>query len=165
MVTHPDPQQILIIGGGDGGTLKETLRYPIERVKMVEIDPDVITVAKKYFPWLLHSLEDKRTEILTAEGREYLDTSQDNYDIVLVDSSESVGPSKILHERSFFEQVRDRLAPVPTYPGGNWCCVYLSRQVDPFALRREPPPGLKYYNQAIHKAAFALPNYLQKLLK
>ncbi len=165
MVTHPDPQQILIIGGGDGGTLKETLRYPIERVKMVEIDPDVITVAKKYFPWLLHSLEDKRTEILTAECREYLDTSQDNYDIVLVDSSESVGPSKIRHERSFFEQVRDRLAPVPTYPGGNWCYVYLSRQVDPFALRREPPPGLKYYNQDIHKAAFALPNYLQKLLK
>ncbi len=202
LVTHPDPQQILIIGGGDGGTLKETLRYPIERVKMVEIDPDVIAVAKKYFPWLLHSLEDKRTEVLTAEGKKYLDTSQDNYDIVFVDSSEPVGPSKILHERSFFELVRDRLAPsgivcaqmgapffqmesmkrakdnlkdvfeivrfylapVPTYPGGNWCYVYLSRQVDPFALRREPPPGLKYYNQAIHKAAFALPNYLQKIL-
>lgn len=203
MITHPDPRKVLIVGGGDGGALKETLRYPIEQVKMVEIDPDVITVAKKYFPWLLPSLEDERAEIVIADGREYLESTQDKYDIVIVDSSEPVGPSKTLHERSFFELIKDRLdnsgiacaqmgapffqteslkrakddlkdvfgivrfylAPVPTYPGGNWCYVYLSDQVDPFALRRESPPGLKYFNQDIHKAAFALPNYLQKILK
>lgn len=203
LVTHSDPQQILIIGGGDGGALKETLRYPIERVKMVEIDPDVIAAAKKYFPWLLPSLEDERADILIADGKEFLEDSQDKYDVVFIDSSEPVGPSVILHERSFFELVKDRLnlsgiacaqmgapffqmeslkrakndlkdvfeivrfylAPVPTYPGGNWYFVYLSDQVDPFVLKKEPPQGLKYYNQDIHKAAFALPNYLQKLLK
>ena len=203
MVAHPNPQLILIIGGGDGGALKETLRYPIELARMVEIDPDVLAVAKQYFPWLSPCMKDTRTEVITAEGREYLETTQDKYDIVFVDSSEPVGPSVTLHERSFFELVKDRLtpsgivcaqmgapffqteslkrakndlkgvfeivrfylAPVPTYPGGNWCYVYLSDEVDPFALRREPPPDLKLYNQDIHKAAYALPNYLQKILK
>jgi spermidine synthase len=203
MVAHPNPRKILIIGGGDGGALKETLRYPIERVRMVEIDPEVIAVSKKYFPWLIPCLKDRRTEILVAEGREYLETSEDKYDIVFVDSSEPVGPSVTLHEKSFFPLVKERLAPsgivcaqmgapffqvqslkraksdingvfdivrfylapVPTYPGGNWCYVFLSDQVDPFALKRKSPSGLEYYNQDIHKAAFALPNYLQKILK
>lgn len=203
LVTQPDPRRILIIGGGDGGALKETLRYPVNSVRMVEIDPDVIATAKKYLPWLQTCMEDKRTEIEIAEGREYLEGSLDKYDIVFVDSSEPVGPSVTLHERDFFELVKKRLgpsgivcaqmgspffhleslkrakddlidvfmivrfycAPVPTYPGGNWCYVYLSDQVDPFGLKRESPSGLKYYNQNIHKASFALPNYLQKVLK
>jgi spermidine synthase len=203
MVTHPDPRQILIIGGGDGGALKQTLRHPIEKVRMVEIDPDVIAVAKKYFPWLLPSLEDERADILIADGKQFLEDSQAKYDIVFVDSSEPVGPSVTLHERNFYELIKDRLAPqgiacaqmgapffqmaslkrakndlkdvfgivrfylapVPTYPGGNWCYVYLSDQVDPFAIKREPPLDLQYYNPEIHKAAFALPNYLQKILK
>jgi len=203
MLTHPDPRQILIIGGGDGGALKQTLRYPIEGVRMVEIDPDVIAVAKQYFPWLVSCLEDKRAEVVTAEGREYLEGTPDKYDIVFVDSSEPVGPSVTLHKRNFFELVKNRLtpsgiacaqmgapffqmeslkrakyelkdvfkivrfylAPVPTYPGGNWCYVYLSDHVDPFKVKREPPPDLKYYNPEIHKAAFALPNYLQEILK
>lgn len=202
-VTHPDPKRVLIIGGGDGGSLKQALRYPFKSVRMVEIDPDVIDAAKKFFPWLLPGLQDKRTEIITAEGREYLEKSPDKYDIVYVDSSEPMGPSVTLHERNFFEIVKDRLspsgivcaqmgapffqmealkrakdgiegvfkiarfylAPVPTYPGGNWCYVFLSDQADPFALRREPPEDLKYYNHDIHKAAFALPNYLREILE
>jgi len=203
MITHPDPRRILIVGGGDGGALKQTLRYPIENVRMVEIDPDVIAVAKKYFPWLLPSLEDKRSNIVIADGREFLEHSHDKYDVVFIDSSEPVGPSVTLHERNFYKLIKDRLAPqgiacaqmgapffqmeslkrakndlkdvfgivrfylapVPTYPGGNWCYVYLSDHVDPFAIKREPPPNLKYYNPDIHTAAFALPNYLQEILK
>ncbi len=203
MVTHPDPQQILIIGGGDGGALRQTLRYPVQSVRMVEIDPDVIAVAKKYFPWLLPSLEDKRADIVIADGRVYLEESKDRYDVVFIDSSEPVGPSVSLHKRNFYKLIKDRLAPrgiacaqmgapffqmkslkrakkdledvfgivrfylapVPTYPGGNWCYVYLSDEVDPFAIKTEPPPDLEYYNPDIHRAAFALPNYLQKILK
>lgn len=203
MVSHPDPRRILIIGGGDGGALKEALRYPVERVEMVEIDPDVIAVAKKYFPWLLRGLGDERTEVVNAEGRAFLEKSKEKYDVVLVDSSEPVGPSVTLHERGFFQLVKDRLtsagiacaqmgapffqmeslgkakndlkdvfdivrfylAPVPTYPGGNWCYVYLSDKTDPFDLKRDPPSGLKYYNENIHRAAFALPNYLREILE
>jgi spermidine synthase len=203
MAAHPMPRQVLIIGGGDGGALKQTLLYPIEKVRMVEIDPDVIEVSKKYFPWLLPSLEDERADIVVAEGKEFLIDSEDLYDVIFIDSSEPVGPSVSLHEKNFYKLIRDKLAPhgiacaqmgapfcqtdslknakndlkdvfgivrfylapVPTYPGGSWCYVYLSDEVDPFALKRNPPPGLKYYNQEIHKASFALPNYLQKILK
>jgi spermidine synthase len=203
MVTHSDPRHILIIGGGDGGALRQTLRYPVEEVRMVEIDPDVIAVAKKYFPWLLPGLEDERAHIVIADGREFLEDSQDKYDVVFIDSSEPVGPSVSLHERDFYKLIKERLAPqgvacaqmgspffqteslkrakndlkhvfeivrfylapVPTYPGGNWCYVYLSDQADPFAIKREPSPDLQYYNPEIHQAAFALPNYLQKILK
>ncbi len=203
MVTHPNPQHVLIIGGGDGGALKETLLYPVKRTKLVEIDADVLAIAKKYFPWLLASLADERADVVTADGSEYLEGSKDAYDIVFVDSSEPVGPSVPLHERHFFKLIKDRLnprgiacaqmgspffqldalkrarkdlkdvfkivrffvAPVPTYPGGNWCYVFLSDEIDPLNLKRKPPPGLKYYNPDIHRAAFALPNYLQKILK
>jgi spermidine synthase len=203
LIAHPDPRQILIIGGGDGGALRQILLHPVERVRMVEIDPDVIAVAKKYFPWLLPSLDDERASIVTADGRKFLGDSQEKYDVVFIDSSEPIGPSVTLHERSFYELIKDRLAPdgiacaqmgapffqveslkrakddlqcvfgivrfyiapVPTYPGGNWCYVYLSDQVDPFVFKREPPPDLQYYNHEIHRAAFALPNYLQKILK
>jgi len=203
MVTHSDPRQVLIIGGGDGGALKQALCHPIEEVRMVEIDPDVIAVAKKYFPWLLPSLEDERTSIVIADGRKFLEDSRGEYDVVFIDSSEPIGPSVTLHERSFYKLIKDSLspqgiacaqvgapffqmeslkrakndledifrivrfylAPVPTYPGGNWCYVYLSDQVDPFAIKREPPTDLLYYNLEIHKAAFALPNYLRKILK
>ena len=202
MVTHPDPRSVLIIGGGDGGALKETLHYPIEKVRLVEIDPDVIAVAKQYFPWLLPCLEDERADIVIADGREFLEDSQDKYDVVFIDSSEPEGPSVVLHERNFYKLLKDRLAPhgiacaqmgapffqteslkrakdelkdvfgiirfflapVPTYPGGNWCYVYLTDGVDPFAIKREPPQDLQYYNLEIHKAAFALPNYLRKIL-
>ena len=203
MVTHPDPRHILIIGGGDGGALRQILRHPIVEARMVEIDPDVIAVAKKYFPWLLPSLKDERTEILIADGKEFLEDSQDKYDVVFIDSSEPVGPSVTLHERNFYKLIKDKLAPhgiacaqmgapffqmeslnrakndlkdifemvrfylapVPTYPGGKWCYVYLSDEVDPFAIKREPPSELKYYNLEIHKAVFALPNYLLEILK
>jgi spermidine synthase len=203
MVTHPTPKQILIIGGGDGGALRQTLQYPVEKVRMVEIDPAVIEASKKYFPWLLPSLEDERADLVIADGKEFLAESDETYDVIFIDSSEPVGPSVTLHEKNFYNLIRARLAsqgiacvqmgapffqieslkaakndlkdvfkivrfylaPVPTYPGGNWCYAYLSDEVDPFALRRNPPKDLKYYNQEIHKAAFALPNYIHKILK
>lgn len=203
MVTHPAPRNVLIIGGGDGGALKQVLSHPVEKGRMVEIDPVVIEAAKKFFPWLLPCLEDDRSELLVSDGKEYLEMSQDRYDIVYVDSSEPVGPSATLHEKNFYALIKKRLAPkgiacaqmgapffqqeslrrakndlkdvfkfvrfyvapVPTYPGGNWCYVYLSDQTDPLAIKRDPPTDLEYYNLGIHKAAFALPNYLQKILE
>lgn len=110
-VTHPLPQNILIIGGGDGGGLKEVLRYPIEHVCLVEIDPSVVEVSKKYFPWLSPSLEDKRSELLIADGREFLLKTDKKFDVVFVDSSDPVGPSLPLHEEGFFEELKNDLNP------------------------------------------------------
>ena len=202
-VTHPDPQKVLIIGGGDGGVLKEVLRYPIEKAKLVEIDPQVIKVSKKYFPWLKSCLKDSRAEIVVADGKIFLQNSDQTFDIILVDSSEPVGPSISLHEETFYRALKSRLAahgvaclqmaspfyhseaivktnavldelfqvarlytaPVPTYPGGLWCFSFLSDKLNPLAIKRKPPVGLKYFNQDIHRAAFALPNFLKEKLK
>ncbi len=200
-VTHPSPQNILIIGGGDGGVLKEILRYPIKNACLVEIDQQVIDVSKEYFPWLLPSLEDERTELVIADGSEFIEKTDKKFDIILIDSSDPTGPSVSLHERDFYEKLKRCLnidgivasqagspfyhpesikkkdvflkklfkivcfymSPVPTYPGGSWCFVFLSDGVQPLKIKRDPPRGLKYFNLAIHQAAFSLPNFLKDL--
>jgi spermidine synthase len=108
-MTHPSPKDILVIGGGDGGALKEILRYPVETVCHVEIDAQVIEVGKDYFPWLSPCLDDKRVELIIADGLEFLKEEDRAFDIVFVDSSEPVGPSISLHRRDFYEIVKKRL--------------------------------------------------------
>ncbi len=110
-IAHPSPQKILVIGGGDGGGLKEILRYPVKHVHLVEIDPLVIEVSKKYFPWLSPSLEDKRSELHISDGREFLKHTDKKFDIVIVDSSDPVGPSQSLHEKDFYKDIKNRLRP------------------------------------------------------
>ncbi|UCC38316.1 MAG: polyamine aminopropyltransferase [Candidatus Aminicenantes bacterium] len=201
LVAHPSSQNILVIGGGDGGALKEILRYPIKYACLVEIDPKVIDVSKEYFPWLSPSLEDERTELIIADGIEFIEKADKKFDIVFVDSSDPTGPSASLHERDFYEKLKKCLnlegivvsqagspfyhlesikkkdaflkklfknvcfytSPVPTYPGGSWCFVFLSDEVQPLKIKRDPPRGLKYFNLDIHKAAFSLPNFLKDL--
>jgi spermidine synthase len=202
LLTHPLPQDILIIGGGDGGALKEILRYPVKRVWLVEIDSQVIEVSKKFFPWLSPCLEDERVELVVADGNEFIQKRKREFDVVLVDSSDPVGPSSRLHEEEFYQRIRRRLnpvgvvvaqsgsplyhldeirkksvflkkvfrvvrfytGPVPTYPGGNWCYVYLSDKITPPMIKRDPPAGLKYFNPQIYKTAFSLPNFLKEEL-
>ena len=198
--THPSPQNILVIGGGDGGALKEILRYPVETVCHVEIDAQVIEVGKKFFPWLSPCLKDKRVDLVIADGLEFLKETERTFDIIFVDSSEAVGPSVSLHRQDFYETAKKHLngeeavvvaqvgsplyhlefikqcsatfkeifkavqfyvGPAPSYPGGSWCYAFLSDNVDPLVLKRDPLPGLKCYNRDIHQAAFTLPPYLK----
>jgi spermidine synthase len=197
--THSSPQNILVIGGGDGGALKEILLYPVESVCHVEIDAQVIEVGKEYFPWLSPCLKDKRVDLVIADGLEFLNETERTFDIIFVDSSEPVGPSVALHRRDFYERAKKRLneeavvvaqigsplyhlefirecsatfkeifktvrfyvGPAPSYPGGSWCYAFLSYNVDPLVLQRDPPPGLKCYNRDIHQAAFALPPFMK----
>ncbi len=198
-VTHPNPETALIIGGGDGGALRETLRYPIKHACLVEIDRQVIDVCRKYFYWLSSVLQDQRVEIIVADGREFVLRTDRKFDIVFVDSSDPVGPSISLHEKDFYKKMKKCLnpeavviaqvsspfyhpefirkkddflkklfpivcffiVPAPAYPGGNWCFVFLSDKIHPSQIKRDPSPGLKYFNLDIHRASFAMPNYLK----
>jgi spermidine synthase len=198
--THPSPKNVLLIGGGDGGALKEILRYPVESVCHVEIDAQVIEIGKEYFPWLSPCLKDKRVDLVIADGLEFLKETERTFDIIYVDSSDPVGPSVSLHRQDFYETtkkhlngeegvvvaqigsplyhlefigncsatfqeifktVRFYLGPTPSYPGGSWCYTFLSDNVDPLVLRREPLPGLKCYDRDIHQAAFRLPPFIK----
>jgi spermidine synthase len=105
-LSHPEPRSVLIIGGGDGGVLKEVLRYPVENVCLVEIDPQVIKVSQEYFSWLSPCLKDERTELIIADGTEFIGQTNKTFDIVCVDSSEPVGPSASLHEEDFYQNMK-----------------------------------------------------------
>jgi spermidine synthase len=202
LLRHPRPRRVLIIGGGDGGALREVLRHPVERATLVEIDGRVIDVCKAHFGWLRPALRDGRAEIVVGDGNAFLETSGELFDVILVDSSDPVGPSTVLHQRAFYAKVKRALrpggiaaaqagallfhldshrrknaflkdlfrharfytGPAPTYPGGAWCYVFCSDRVPPLGRLRKTPPGLRYYNPQIHRAAFALPNLLAEKL-
>lgn len=202
LVAHPGPERVLIIGGGDGGALREVLRYPLRRAVLVEIDPRVIQISKAHFPWLTPALADDRSELVIDDGRAFVEKTEEKFDLVFVDSSDPIGPSLALHEKSFFESLKRRLnhdgivtaqlgsplyqrpsiarsvkflkeifrmvqvymSPVPTYPGGVWCYGFLSDEIRALDIRREPFTALKYYNAEIHRASFALPNFLKDIL-
>jgi len=110
-VTHPSPGTVLILGGGDGGALKEVLRYPVKRVGHVEIDREVLAVAKKHFPWLSEVENDSRYELYVDDGAEFLRRTEEKFDVVLIDSSEPIGPSAALHNRPFYESLKRCLNP------------------------------------------------------
>lgn len=110
MVAHPDPRKILVIGGGDGGTIRELLRYPVEKISLVEIDPDVIEVSKRFFPNLSHSLNSEKLEIINSDGAEFLKDSPEIFDIIIVDSSDPVGPSLSLFTENFVDSVISHLS-------------------------------------------------------
>jgi len=111
MMTHPDPKRILIIGGGDGGVLREVLRHPIEKAVLVEIDDQVLDVSEKYFPWLAAAKKDPRAEIIVDDGNVYIENASCSFDVVLIDSSDPVGPSSVLHARDFYIRLKKILSP------------------------------------------------------
>jgi spermidine synthase len=100
--SHPSPEEILIIGGGDGGALREILRYNVRRVNLVEIDEKVIEISKKFFPKLSSSFDDPRVKVIIANGAEYVKDLKEKFDILIVDSSDPIGPSKALFEKDFY---------------------------------------------------------------
>ena len=110
LVTHPDPRNVLIIGGGDGGALREVLRYGcVEHAWLVEIDSQVVEVARTYFPWLKPALKDPRSELVVDDGVRFIAQTGHKFDVVIIDSSDPVGPSSPLHSREFYESLKKRL--------------------------------------------------------
>ncbi len=111
MAGHPKPADVLIIGGGDGGALREVLRYPVRSATLVEIDARVIEVCRKYLPSLSCSFGDRRVEVRIADGSRFIREPGRLFDVILVDSSDPVGPSLVLHQRNFYAGIKRRLKP------------------------------------------------------
>lgn len=108
--THPHPRHLLVIGGGDGGTIREVLKHSsIEQIDLVEIDARVIEVCETYFPQVSNRLKDPKVRLRIEDGVTFVKKSKNSYDIVLVDSTDPVGPAKGLFERVFFEDLFDCL--------------------------------------------------------
>jgi spermidine synthase len=219
MITHvplqlaPHVNNVLVIGGGDGGTVREILRYAhIKNVTMVEIDEAVVRASKEHLPQLAASLEDSRLNLIIEDGIKFAATAgNETYDFIILDSSDPVGPAKGLFSSEFFKNIHRILKPqgflvaqsesprfnhaafvelnqclksifksvhcflafIPTYPTGMWSFTLTSKeQINPVsnldmskAETFSEKENLQYYNAEVHKAAFALPTYVKKMLK
>ncbi len=213
ILAHGQVRHVLVIGGGDGGTIREVLKHDnVERVVMVEIDRNVIEASRLHLPALSESFSHPKLDLRIGDGVEHVaHISPEAYDIIIIDGSDPRGPAARLFsdeflrnckralrpngvlvaqgESPFFnremfielnsrlkeifekEKVRTLLFHIPTYPSGIWSFQLASkgnvdpRNVDPesIALFEHKHP-LQYYNYKVHKASFALPNYLKEML-
>jgi len=111
LLIHPNPQKILIIGGGDGGALREVLKHnTVKNVILVDIDKNIIDLVEKYIPSVPQtSFRDPRVKIVIMDGRKYIEVSEDKYDVIIVDVTDPSGPSSLLYTFEFYKYISDKL--------------------------------------------------------
>jgi len=110
LFVHPNPKRVLIIGGGDGGTLRETLKHPsVEEVHLVEIDERVIDASRKYMPELSVGFDDPRAKVVIRDGIEYVAEVKGAYDVILIDAPDPEGAAVGLFSTDFYANARDAL--------------------------------------------------------
>jgi spermidine synthase len=210
MFVHPRVTRALVIGGGDGGTVRELLRHPsIETVRLVEIDPLVLEACREHLRVMSAALDDPRVTVTVEDGVEFVKATDERYDLVIVDSTDPIGPATPLFGAGFYgnvkrvlqpgglvvsqaespfydpEQQRSLLAILSaafertaiynytnlTYPGGLWSFTLAGRgdlcPIADFDAQRFDRQGLdcRYYNKAIHRGAFILPEFQRASLE
>jgi spermidine synthase len=110
LFTHPNPRHVLVVGGGDGGVIREVLKHPkVEKAVLVDIDGKVIEYSKKYLPTIAGWLDDPRVEVLVNDGYMHIHDHKNEYDVIMVDSTEPVGPAVQLFTRGFYQGIYDAL--------------------------------------------------------
>ena len=211
LAVHPKVKRVLVIGAGDGGVIRELVRYPeIEDIDLVEIDELVVEVCRKYLPQTACRLDDPRVHIHYEDGLKYIRSCEDEYDLIIVDSTDPFGPGEGLFTREFygncFKALKDDgiminqhespfyaedaaacqsmhklivesfpiskiyQAHIPTYPSGHWLFGFASKKYHPLRDLDETRWNLrglscKYYTTTLHKGAFYIPAYVERLLK
>lgn len=112
LCSHPKPQHVLIVGGGDGGAAREIAKHPdVERVTLVDIDDRVIELCKQYLPRLSLGLNNPKVHISVGDGFEFLRNHQEEFDVIVTDSSDPVGPAENLFKQSYYELLKAALKP------------------------------------------------------
>lgn len=112
MMARGSARDVLIIGGGDGGTLKEVLKHPVRRATLVEIDGEVIDLSRRYFPEVSDgAFDDPRAHVLVMDGTRYIARTEDMFDVIIIDSTDPMGPGETLFTTAFYEACRGRLRP------------------------------------------------------
>jgi len=110
LFTHPNPENVLVVGGGDGGVIREVLKHPsVKKATLVEIDGKVIEYSKKYLPEIAGQLDDPRVEVKVDDGFMHIAQSENEYDVIMVDSTEPVGPAVNLFTKGFYAGISKAL--------------------------------------------------------
>lgn len=213
---HKNPKKVLVIGGGDGGVIRELLKHEqLTEITLVEIDETVINLARKYLPEMSKGLDDPRVDIKLCDGFKFLqdlsnDTKDDKYDVIITDSSDPEGPAEAFFQETYFKLLQNALKDddsiviaqasenvwlnikylqnlintakrvfpntkycytmVPSYTSGQLGLIICSpnKTLDLTSPSRLPTPqeqsNLKYYNAAIHRGSFVLPNWAENII-
>ncbi|HCY87772.1 MAG TPA: spermidine synthase [Desulfobacteraceae bacterium] len=112
LMAHPNPERVLVIGGGDGGILREAGRHDtVRRMDFCEIDEKVIEVSRRFFPETACGFNDERVHIHIEDGDTFVNRCKSCYDVIIVDSSDPVGPGEALFRRPFYNGLKQALAP------------------------------------------------------
>lgn len=210
LIAHGNAEEVLIIGGGDGGIAREICRHKnVKKIVMVEIDSSVVEFCKEHLPTLSNgAFNDPRLELIIADGAKFVKETKSRFDVIICDSTDPIGPGEVLFTQEFYGDCKNLLktggifinqngvpflqgfevlltyqrrkpffqdtsfyvAPVPTYVGGfmafGWATDemgYRDLSLEVLNQRIEQIEGeLKYYNAQIHKASFALPNFIKR---
>lgn len=110
MHAHPNPAKVAVIGGGDGGTVREVLKHKcVEKLWFIEIDEEVIKTSKEFFPNVACSVDDSRVEIKNMDGAEFVKSKSSELDLVIVDSTDPIGFARSLFSDAFFKDVNNAL--------------------------------------------------------
>jgi spermidine synthase len=110
MAVNPSIKKVLVIGAGDGGTVRELTRYnSLERVDMVEIDRKVVEICQEFIPQTASKLDDKRVNLYFEDGLKFVKTKKNEYDLIIVDSTDPIGPGVELFTLEFYENCFDAL--------------------------------------------------------
>lgn len=217
MITHvplavnPRIRDILVIGAGDGGVIRELTRYEtIAHIDLVEIDEMVVDVCRQYLPQTACKLDDSRVKIHYQDGLKFIRSCKDQYDLIIIDSTDPFGPGEGLFTREFYgncykalredgimvnqhespfyaedaaamQRAHHRIiecfpisrvyqAHIPTYPSGHWLFGFASKKYHPIldlnvAEWRALGIDTSYYNPKLHIGSFALPTYVEEMLR
>ena len=159
LFTHGNAKQVLIVGGGDGGILREVLKHSVQSVTMVEIDQAVIDVSKKYFP--NHSagaFDDERLNLVINDGARFVTTDSSHYDVIIVDSTDPLGPGEVLFTQEFYRGCHQRLNP-----GG----ILVTQNGVPFLQKQELQNSYQRLSNIFQDVTFytaAVPTYAGGLM-
>ncbi|HHY73806.1 MAG TPA: spermidine synthase [Bacillus bacterium] len=110
LFSHPNPEDVLVVGGGDGGVIREVLKHPsVKKATLVEIDGKVIEYSKKFLPEIAGDLENSRVEVIVGDGFMHIAEAENKYDVIMVDSTEPVGPAVNLFTKGFYSGIAKAL--------------------------------------------------------
>ncbi len=107
LTAHPDPKDVLIIGAGDGGILREVLKHPVKKAVMAELDGGVVDFCERLMPEINDgAFEDKRYRLEVGDGRKFVEGTKEKFDAVIMDMTDPFGPSVMLYTKEFFQHVK-----------------------------------------------------------
>jgi spermidine synthase len=159
MLLHPEPRDVLIIGGGEGATLRETLAHAsVRRACMVDIDREAVEICRKHLTaWHRGAFDDPRVDLRFADGRAHVESEEDLYDVIIVDVVDMLdnGPAQSLYTRQFYQLLKRRLRPegIVAVQGLEFSCLDYKEHA---ALRRTLATAFA----DVHSYAALVPSFL-----